>query len=156
MDEIGRKYALKEWRLLQETIRQQVDLVFKIRNWMILFLTGLTAGLFYKKVHLEISLYIAFSMVIIFVFLTIELSQRVIQKRARGRCRIVEKALRENSHYSGPCIADCMTTTYFNPITHIRNCFDELRTPPVYFPAGVILLSVILMVAIAIYKLPLQ
>lgn len=151
MDTDQRPIAIEEWRLLQDTIRQQVEIVFKIRGWMIVFLTALAAGMLSEKVQIGVPLCIVFSIAIIFAFLSIELSQLVIQRRARNRCRTVEAALRGETAYEGPRITDRMMTTNYNVIGHIKGCLSELKSPQVYFYSTIIGLSILLVASIALF-----
>jgi len=104
----GQMLAMEEWRLLQAVIGRLEDNEIKIRNWFITVLSAFTLAFFIEKVAMP---RIAFQLVvagIAFVFLWLELVQRVPKRKAIDRAHVVERKLRRNGPFDSPKIGQSL------------------------------------------------
>ncbi|MPZ46365.1 MAG: hypothetical protein GEV05_23845 [Betaproteobacteria bacterium] len=101
--------TLEEWRLLQSIVARKERLVFQVRGYCYVLLVVLGTAIFDAKTRLSewTLLYIAY--LVVFAFFAVEVSHRVVLRRAIDRSRRVEYLLREGRPYDGPRLWDALT-----------------------------------------------
>jgi len=139
--------ALAEYTHLENIILNYSDKFYRIRNWLIAILTGLTVAYYSMELAIDIYMFLIVSYLFIFLFYFLELTQRVVQKRALKRLEKVENMLKGDLEYDGPKITESLkgAEEFLNLISDIRS---ESGNALIWVPYFVIAL-VITLISIA-------
>lgn len=103
--------AMKELEIIQDVIARQADVSIKIRGWFFAIMSALIAALYSPSIQLEPIVFLIISIISLITFGMMEGVHRIIQGAAIQRGIAVEKALRGETKYDGPQIANSLGVT---------------------------------------------
>jgi len=128
-----KEIALAEYNHLENIITNYSDKFYRIRNWLLVILSGLMVGFYTEKISVDKCDLWYGSLLFIILFYFMEIIQRVVQKKAMIRVAHVEKCLKGEEEYDGPKITESLKISE-NPLTLFLGVLIESKNALIWFP----------------------